>query len=208
MIVVFLGQQGAGKGEYAQRLNSFLHLSTGELIREEIRNKTETGLKIDETVKSGNLVDDKTVAELLKKKLNSTGNFILDGFPRTLEQAKMLDKMLLETGNKPDIVINLKLSKQESVERISNRRMCKCGWVCNIKNLPPKVSGKCDKCGGELYQRDDDKEEVVRKRLDIYEKQTAPLIDYYRQKGILKEVDAERDVDSVLEDIKNILGVS
>ncbi len=208
MIVVFLGQQGAGKGEYAQRLKGFSHISMGELIREEIRNKTEIGKRIDETVRSGKLVDDETVVGLLKKRLNNAENFILDGFPRTLAQAEMLDKMLSELGAKLDMVINLKLSKEESVERISNRRMCsKCGWVCNLKNIPPKVEGKCDKCGGELYQRDDDREEVVMERLKIYEEQTKPLIDYYREKGILREVNAERDVNSVLNDIKEILGV-
>ncbi len=207
MIVVFLGPQGAGKGEYAQRLNGFLHISTGELIREEIKERTPIGLRIEEVVKSGKLVDDQTVAEILRKRLESAKNdIILDGFPRTLAQAKLLDKMLGGIGKKIDVVINLKISEQESIDRISSRRVCrKCGWVCNIKNIPPKTEGICDRCGGELYQRDDDREEIVKKRLEIYERETRPVIEYYRNKGILKEVNAERDVDSVMEDIKQIL---
>jgi len=212
MNIIILGQQGAGKGEYSQRLKekyNILHISTGNLLRDEINKKTEIGLKIKEVVESGKLVDDETITEVLRKRLEKDDydkGFILDGYPRNLNQAEMLDNILQGLNKKLDLAINLLISDNESIERLSNRRTCKkCDWVCNLKNIPPKKPGVCDKCGGELYQRDDDKEESIRKRLEDYRKKTKPLINYYRQKGILKDVNADRDYRLAMKDLEKIL---
>lgn len=219
MNVVFLGPPGAGKGTYASRLQErfgLLHISTGDLVREEIKNKTEIGKKIKPLYDEGKLVPDEVVFDLLKKRLSRgdcKNGFILDGFPRNLNQAKELEKI-----TNIDIVINIVVPKNLVIEKLSGRRICsKCGAIYNIheirigdKVLPtlkPKVDGICDKCGGKLYQREDDKPEVIEKRLKEYKKQTEPLIDYYKKKGLLKDVDGVGTVDEVLGRITRILNI-
>jgi len=211
--IIFLGQQGSGKGEYAQRLKekyNVAHISTGELLRDEIKKKSKIGLKVEKIINSGKLVSDEIITQMLKKRLQKAdckNGFILEGYPRTIKQAELLEDLLSSLGKKLDFVINLVVSDKMSIDRITNRRTCKkCGWVCNLKFIPPKKDGICDKCGGELYQRDDDKEEIVKKRLEEYHRQISPILNFYKQRGLLRDVDANRDYKSAVDDIEKILG--
>ncbi|MEM1514579.1 MAG: adenylate kinase [Candidatus Bathyarchaeia archaeon] len=190
MRIIIFGPPGSGKGTYASRLMSALgvpHISTGDLVREEIRERTEIGLIIKQYVERGELVPDETIIDLLLKRLQKTDakrGFILDGFPRTISQAKFL-----EENFKVDLVINLVVPDEIIVQRLSNRLICKqCGAIYNRLTLKPKIDEICDVCGGELYQRDDDKPEVIRERLKVYRTNTEPLIKYYRERGILRDI--------------------
>ncbi len=201
MKFIFLGPPGVGKGTYASRAApklGILHISTGDLFRGEVKKGTDLGKKLKEIMDSGELVSDEITIEVLKSRLSEPDagkGFILDGFPRTIPQAEMLDSEM-----KIDAVINLFLPEEVLIKKIAARRVCrKCGDLYNVVAIKkgkirmppmlPKEEGKCDKCGGELFQRDDDREEVVRERLVAYRKQTEPLIDYYSKKGILHDVD-------------------
>lgn len=208
--IIILGQQGSGKGAYAQGLcNKFgyVHISTGDLLREEIKKGSEIGKKIEYLVNSGKLVSDEIVTEVLEKKLKELNSpFILDGYPRTINQVFLLNDVLKKIGKNVSLVISLKLPDQLSIERIVNRRTCRnCGWVCNIKFMPPKVSNRCDNCKGELYQREDDKEEIVRKRLEEHHKMIKPIIEHYSSLGLLKNVDSSREYEVVMKDIENLI---
>lgn len=201
MKFIFLGPPGAGKGTYASRAApklGILHISTGDLFREEVKKGTALGKTLKRIMDSGELVPDDVTIQVLKSRLSrpeARKGFILDGFPRTIPQAEMLDREM-----KIDAVINLFLPEELLVKKIAARRVCrKCGDLYNVVTIKkgkiymppmlPKAEGKCDKCGGELFQRDDDREDTVKERLVAYRKQTAPLIDYYRKKGILNDVD-------------------
>jgi len=183
--LIIFGPPGAGKGTYASRLATELkiaNVATGDIFRQEIKEKTNLGKSIINFVESGLLVPDEIVIEVLKRKItqpNSQRGFILDGYPRTVEQAKALDKMA-----KIDAVVHLVLPEWAIIERLSNRRICRnCGAIYNIKYSPkPKDDLKCDRCRAEIYQRKDDKPDVIRERLRVYEKQTQPLIKYYKEK--------------------------
>ena len=205
MIVVFLGPPGAGKGTQAQRLveeKGFIHISTGDLLREAVRNKTPLGLKAKEYMDRGELVPDDLIVELIKEKLPEGGNVILDGFPRTVAQAQALEKMLEESGKKLDAVILFEVPDEVVVERLSGRRIDpKTGKVYHIKYNPPPE-------GVEVVQRDDDREEVIRKRLEVYRKQTQPLVDYYKSKNLLKVVDATKSPEEVYKEILSVLGLN
>ena len=190
MRIVLLGPPGSGKGTYASRLSPILnipHISTGDMVREEIRAQTEIGKKIKEYSDKGELVPDEIIIDLLTKRLkkpDAEKGFILDGFPRTIKQAEALEKMF-----KIDVVINLNVPDEIIIKRLSSRLICKqCGAVYNQLTLKPKVDGICDKCGGKLYQREDDKPEVIQERLNVYRKSTEPLIGHYRRKSILRDV--------------------
>jgi len=200
MKAIFLGPPGVGKGTYASRIAPQLgiaHISTGDLLRAEIKNETPLGKKASEFISKGQLVPDELVIGILLKRLKKPDcrkGFILDGFPRTVPQAEALDKNL-----KMDVVINLSLSDDILIEKISARRQCRtCGNIYNLADINrkgikmppilPKKPGVCDKCGGQLYQRDDDKPETVKQRLEVYKRQTAPLIEHYRKHGPLREV--------------------
>jgi adenylate kinase len=190
MKIVLLGPPGSGKGTYASRLTVILgvpHVSTGDMVREEIKAQTELGKKIREYSDKGELVPDEIIIRLLAnrlKKSDAEKGFILDGFPRTTKQAEALGEI-----STIDLVINLNVPDEIIIQRLSNRISCKkCGAIYNKLTLKPKKEGVCDKCGGELYQRKDDKPEVVQERLNVYRRKTEPLIEYYTKKGLLKDV--------------------
>ena len=195
MRIVILGPPGSGKGTYSSRLSARLgipHISTGDIFREEIKSGSELGRRISEYVSNGRLVPDDTVNKVMEKRLSKEDcgrGFILDGYPRTIQQAEFLDRL-----SKIDVVINLNVPDEVIVRRLSSRLVCKkCGAIYNKITLPPKVDGVCDKCGGELYQREDDKPEVVRERIKIYKKEVAPLLEHYRKAGVVFDFFYEPD---------------
>lgn len=197
--LVLLGPPGSGKGTQTERLCKdfgFTHISTGDLLREAVRNGTTLGIKAKKFMEAGDLGPDDLVIELVKLKLdNCPKGFVLDGFPRTLEQAKALQKMC-----DVDAAINLEVDEEDIVGRMINRRSCKkCGAVYNLLSNPPKKVGTCDKCGGELYQRSDDTEETVRARMKVYKERTLPLIAFYKKQGVLMNIDARGGIDKVYE---------
>jgi len=184
------GPPGSGKGTYASRLFEILklpHISTGDLVRQEIKDKTETGKRIEAYTKRGELVPDDTIVKLLKKRISQPDcsvGYILDGFPRTIPQAEALENI-----TQIKVVINLDVPDEVIIERLSTRLTCKsCGAIYNRKFLKPKTEGVCDRCGGQLYTRDDDTPKVIQERLNTYRKQTQPLIDYYKEKGLIENV--------------------
>lgn len=208
--IVLLGCPGAGKGTQAAILSQkfgLTHIATGNLFRSEIAAKTALGLKVADYLKSGTLVPDNVVVEMVASKLDGTASgWVLDGFPRTLEQAQALDQILKQSNQKIDVVIYLNINESELLTRLTSRRGCeKCGELYNLVTAPPKVEGKCDKCGGDLKQREDDSEATVKKRLMVYEDLTRPLVAYYRAETDFYEVDASQPISKVTEDLENIL---
>ena len=203
MKAIMLGAPGAGKGTYASRLKEKLGvetIATGDIFRELIKENSELGKKVKGYVENGLLVPDEVVIEVLKQRLDKipkNKGFILDGFPRTMEQAKMLDKITLI-----DVILMLDVPDWIIIERLSTRRICKnCGAVYNVKFLKPKVEGVCDKCGGALYQRADDNPEVIKKRLQVYQEQTKPLIEFFKEKKIPFVVSSTKSLDQSPEPI-------
>ena len=212
MNIIFLGPPGAGKGTQAKVLvekYGIPQISTGDMLREHVAKGTDLGLKAKEYMEKGQLVPDEIILSMVKERLSQDDaqkGFILDGFPRTVAQAEALDKLLEEMGKKIEYVLALIVPDEELVTRLTGRRTCKnCGMMYHIKFKPPKVEGKCDACGGELYQRPDDNEETVRNRLKVYHEQTAPLIEYYRKKGVLFEVDGNKSIEEITQQLINIL---
>ncbi len=204
MRLVFLGPPGAGKGTQAKVLSKGFkipHISTGDILRDAVRDKTAIGLKAKEYMDKGELVPDDIVIEIVAQRVakpNCQNGFILDGFPRTEGQAKALDETLERLKCPIDLVIYFKTSLETIIQMLSGRRVCKnCGTNYHVENIPPKVPGKCDLCGGELYQRDDDKEETVRKRMEVYEKTVLEIINYYKGNNKLRTVSGDLDVDDV-----------
>lgn len=204
MNLVLLGPPGAGKGTQAKVLSQDLnipHISTGDMLRSAALKKSPLGNKAKGYMTSGRLVPDEMVMDIVKERLidpDVAGGFILDGFPRTIEQAKMLDRTLAKIKIKLDIVLYFKTSLEMSISRLSGRRVCKaCGANFHVTNIPPKKDGICDYCGVELYQRRDDSEETVRRRWSVYTEETAPLVDYYKKTDLLEEVSGDLDVDKL-----------
>ena len=212
MKIIMLGAPGAGKGTQAQMIcdkYGIPHISTGDLFRANIKNGTELGKKAKDYMDKGQLVPDELTVQLLLDRVanpDCSNGYVLDGFPRTIPQADVLDKELTKLGDKVDFAINVDVPDENIIRRMSGRRAClKCGATYHIEHIPPKTEGICDRCGSELVQRDDDKPETVKSRLDVYHEQTQPLIEYYNEKNILKTVDGTRDLNDVFSDIVKIL---
>ncbi len=207
--LVFLGPPGAGKGTQAKRLANDLglvHISTGDILREAVKNQTPLGKKAKEYMDRGELVPDDLIIALIEEVMPPEGGVIFDGFPRTIAQAEALDRMLSRKGLKLDAVVLFDVPDEVVVERLSGRRVCpSCGAVYHIKFNPPKEDEICDRCGTKLIQREDDREEVVRNRLEVYRKQTAPLIEYYEGKGILIRLDASKDIEEVYQQLRKVV---
>lgn len=213
MKIIMLGAPGAGKGTQAKMIAekySVPHISTGDIFRANIKNGTELGMEAKKYMDQGLLVPDElTVKILLDRVANEDckNGYVLDGFPRTIPQAQVLDKALTELGDKIDYAINVEVPDENIVKRMGGRRAClSCGATYHIEHVPPKAEGICDTCGKELVLRDDDKPETVMNRLDVYHKQTQPLIDFYSAKGVLQTVDGTVDMKDVFAAIIAILG--
>jgi adenylate kinase len=212
MKIIMLGAPGAGKGTQAQMIAEKFgipHISTGDIFRANIKNGTELGKKAKEFMDKGLLVPDELTVELLLDRVaneDCKNGYVLDGFPRTIPQADVLDSELTKLGDKVDFAINVDVPDENIVRRMSGRRAClKCGATYHIEHIPPKTEGICDKCGSELVLRADDKPETVQNRLSVYHEQTQPLIEYYENKNILKTVDGTKDMQEVFNAIVDIL---
>lgn len=213
MKIIMLGAPGAGKGTQAKMIAekySVPHISTGDIFRANIKNGTELGMEAKKYMDQGLLVPDElTVKILLDRVANEDckNGYVLDGFPRTIPQAKVLDQALAELGDHIDYAINVEVPDENIIKRMSGRRAClTCGATYHIEHVPPKAEGVCDTCGNELVLRDDDQPETVKNRLEVYHKQTQPLIDFYNTKGVLKTVDGTVDMKEVFAAIADILG--
>lgn len=215
MRIVLLGAPGAGKGTQAKKLIdkfSIPQISTGDLLRAAVGEGTDLGKEAKSYMDKGELVPDSVVLGMVEERLSQDDckdGYILDGFPRNTAQAEALDEMLEKLGMPLDAALNVDVPTEDLMKRLTGRRTCQsCGQMYNVYFNPPSEEGKCDKCGGDLFQRDDDKEETISKRLEVYQDQTAPLIDYYNQKGILKTVSGTGDIDAIFEKVVQTLGVS
>ncbi len=202
MRIVLLGAPGAGKGTHCKRIADrygVVHLSSGDILRRERAEGTELGKKAQSYMDAGALVPDDLIVEMMSRAVQKApAGYVLDGFPRTVNQAEVLDKSLAAQGGNIDMAINLEVDDRIVVERITGRRSCpKCGAVYHVKNMPPKVDGVCDKDGAALVQRPDDTEEVVRNRLETYYRQTQPVVDYYKARRTVHDLDAGGDADAV-----------
>lgn len=211
--LIFLGAPGAGKGTQARevaRLYLIPQISTGDMFRDHAARGTELGQKAKAIMERGELVPDEIVCAMVEdriKQRDCTGGFILDGFPRTLPQAERLGEILAAAGWSSPLVLNIDIAYDVLFRRLTGRRTCAvCGTIYNIYDFPPKLEGKCDKDGGELTHRKDDREDVIRERLSAYERQTKPLIEYYRGMGRLRDVDGSQAPGQVLENIRGVLG--
>lgn len=210
--IILMGPPGAGKGTNAKRIASFYkipHISTGDMFREAIKNKTNLGGLANSYMSKGLLVPDEVTIGLVKERLSRDDckdGYLLDGFPRTMVQAEALTELSTEIGRPITNVLNIVVPESILIDRICGRRVCKvCGAPYHVRNMKPKVEGVCDLCGGELVQRKDDNEETLKSRLSEYHKQTEPLIAYYTKLGVVADIDGTKDLDLLLDDIKAIL---
>ena len=203
---IFLGPPGAGKGSLAVKVAQdykIPHISTGDIFRDNIKRQTELGVKVKAIIDSGSLVSDDLTCALVKDRLSKDdckNGFILDGFPRTIPQAEMFTSICSDVT-----VINFQIADEVVIKRLSTRRVCKgCGANYNVISLPPKKEGICDSCGAELFQRDDDKQESILHRMDVYRDQTEPLINFYREKGQITDVDGAIETGTLIEQFKEL----
>ena len=213
MKIVFMGPPGAGKGTQAEKIienKQIPHISTGDMFRKAIKDQTELGMESKRYMDQGALVPDHVTIGIVKDRLSESdckSGFLLDGFPRTVDQAKALDEILTSLDSKIDYVINIDVDLDILKERLTGRRICRsCGATYHMIFNPPAVAGTCDKCGGELYQRKDDNEETVGNRLDVYVSQTKPLLDYYSLAGNLVNINGQQSIDLVFAEIQDVLG--
>lgn len=214
MNLILLGPPGSGKGTQSHLLHARLKvpsISTGDIFRAACRKKTPLGRSAERYISGGQLVPDDIVIGIIRQRLSQkdcTQGYILDGFPRTIAQAEALTRILQEKGKKLDAVVNFDVAHEELVKRTSGRRLCRqCETSYHIDFAPPKQAGICDRCGGELYQRDDDHTETVQKRLKVYKDQTSPLIAYYQKEGVLKNVSGLGDSKGVYRQVTQQLGI-
>ena len=213
MIIIMLGAQGTGKGTVAGLISEktgWPQISTGDIFRKNIQEQTELGVEANKYIAKGQLVPDEITVPMVKNRLDqddAKNGAILDGFPRNMEQAQILDRILEENGKKVDLVINLTTPREEIIERMINRRICsnsECKAIYNLKLHPSIKEGVCDKCGSPLVQREDDKsEEAINTRLELYEKQTKPLVDYYKEKGVLRTEEVSLRINRLGKDVAN-----
>jgi len=211
--VVLLGPPGAGKGTQAKLLQDefgAVQISTGDILRKAVAEQTPLGQQAAGFINSGALVPDSVIVNLVAERLKEPDcaeGFLLDGFPRTIPQAESLDEILKNAGQNLNCVLSVQVAQDIIVERLAGRRTCRqCGALCHVAFNPPKVEGVCDRCGGELYQREDDKEQTVANRLQVYEKQTAPLVQYYRERGLLRMIDGVGEIDQIRARVIKALG--
>ncbi len=212
MKIIMLGAPGAGKGTQAKMIAKkydIPHISTGDIFRANIKEGTDLGKEAKGYMDKGQLVPDELTVRILLDRVakdDCKNGYVLDGFPRTIPQAEVLDKEVSKMGDKIDFAIDVDVPDENIIRRMGGRRAClKCGATYHVEHIPPKKEGICDACGAELVLRDDDKPETVKKRLDVYHEQTQPLIEYYGAKGILKSVDGTRDMNDVFSDITGLL---
>lgn len=212
MILILLGPPGAGKGTQAKRMvgdYDILHISTGDIFRENIKNETELGKQVKDILARGDLVSDDLTNGLVFKRLEQSdcaNGFLLDGYPRNIAQAEALDEWLEKNNREVTKVIDIQADPEILIKRISGRRVCpNCGHSYHIMNEPPKVEGVCDECGSDIIQRPDDVEETVKSRIEIYEEQTAPLVDYYENQSKILYFDGNQSIEQVYNDVKNSL---
>ena len=209
--IVLFGPPGAGKGTQAQKLSQkygIPQISTGDILRANVKEGTALGLEAKKYMDAGALVPDNVLIGIIKNRLleaDCKNGFLLDGYPRTIPQADALSGILDEIKKPIDVVINIVVPNSLLVERLAGRWMCSCGASHHEVFNPPKVAGTCDACGAKLFQRPDDTSEAVSNRLDVYQKQTAPLVDYYKAKGLLKDIDGTKDIDVVFAEIDKLV---
>lgn len=212
MKIIMLGAPGAGKGTQAQMIADqykIPHISTGDIFRENVKNGTELGMEAKKYMDKGELVPDELTVRILLDRVakdDCRNGYVLDGFPRTIPQAEVLDKEITQIGDKIDYAIDVDVPDENIIRRMSGRRAClSCGSTFHVEHIPPKQEGICDRCGKELVLRDDDREETVKNRLGVYHEQTQPLIEFYTKKNILKTVDGTQDMQDVFAAITAIL---
>ncbi len=214
MKLILLGAPGAGKGTVAKlltKIDGSVQISTGDILRGAVAAGTELGKKAEAAMKAGDLVSDDLIMGIMEERLKEDdckAGYLLDGFPRTIPQAEALKELLEKMGEKLDFAVEIDVPREVILDRLTTRRTCtECGEIYNVKSNPPKEEGKCDKCGGPVVQRDDETEEAISNRLNVYNEQTAPLVDFYRNEGLLLSVKATSS-EAVIDAIKEKLGIS